>query len=86
MPVDFALDAYAGVFDDQVVGGTWRLYLDRLLGRNRRAARRMIKTRQWTEPGHSWFSGTDPGVDEFWLGPRTRSRRWSTRVSAESAV
>ncbi|HLS76982.1 MAG TPA: peptide deformylase [Nocardia sp.] len=31
------------------------LYLDRLIGRNRREARRMIKQRQWTRPGNSWL-------------------------------
>ncbi|MGK8504784.1 peptide deformylase [Nocardia asiatica] len=36
-----------------------RLYLERLLGRNKRAARRMIKDRQWTRPGNSWLPGTD---------------------------
>ncbi|WP_159840054.1 peptide deformylase [Nocardia sp. CY41] len=30
-----------------------RLYLERLLGRNKRAARRMIKDRHWTHPGNS---------------------------------
>jgi peptide deformylase len=35
-----------------------RLYLDRLIGRNRRAARKMIKTRDWTEPGHTWLPAT----------------------------
>ncbi|WP_280462711.1 peptide deformylase [Nocardia carnea] len=41
-----------------------RLYLDRLLGRNRREARRMIKQRRWTESGRSWLPGVDPGMDE----------------------
>lgn len=31
------------------------LYLDRLIGRNRRAARKMIKERGWTRPGNSWL-------------------------------
>jgi len=35
------------------------LYLDRLIGRNQRAARRMLKARGWSEPGRSWFPGTD---------------------------
>lgn len=32
-----------------------RLYLERLIGRNQRAARRMIKDRQWNHPGNSWL-------------------------------
>ncbi|MEU0542098.1 peptide deformylase [Nocardia sp. NPDC005978] len=36
-----------------------RLYLDRLIGRNRREARRMIKDRQWTRPGNSWLPSGD---------------------------
>ncbi|MGW5382418.1 peptide deformylase [Nocardia sp. NPDC003963] len=36
------------------------LYLDRLIGRNRRAARRMIKERGWTVPGNSWHPDVDP--------------------------
>lgn len=35
------------------------LYLDRLLGRHRRAARRMLKARGWTDAGHSWLPGQD---------------------------
>ncbi|WP_327151278.1 peptide deformylase [Nocardia sp. NBC_01329] len=31
------------------------LYLDRLIGRNRRAARKMIRDRCWTVPGNSWL-------------------------------
>ncbi len=34
-----------------------RLYLYRLIGRNHRAARRMIRDRGWTEPGNSWLPG-----------------------------
>lgn len=41
---------------DQLAG---RLYLERLLGRNKRAARRMIKDRHWTQPGNSWLPGRD---------------------------
>lgn len=36
------------------------LYLDRLIGRNRRAARKMIKQRGWIEPGGSWVPGAVP--------------------------
>lgn len=35
------------------------LYLDRLIGRHRRAARRMLKARGWTDAGHSWLPGRD---------------------------
>lgn len=35
------------------------LYLDRLVGRNHRAARKMIKRRQWTDPGNTWVPGAD---------------------------
>ncbi|MFE2960286.1 peptide deformylase [Nocardia tengchongensis] len=34
------------------------LYLDRLIGRNQRAARKMIKARRWNAPGHSWLPGS----------------------------
>ncbi|MEV6769178.1 peptide deformylase [Nocardia sp. NPDC051030] len=33
------------------------LYLDRLIGRNQRAAKKMIKAREWTIPGNSWMPG-----------------------------
>lgn len=42
---------------------TGHLYLDRLIGRNQRAARRMIKDNGWTVPGNSWLPGRD--VDPF---------------------
>lgn len=35
------------------------LYLDRLLGRHRRAAKKMIKEREWVGPGNSWLPGAD---------------------------
>ncbi len=34
-----------------------RLYLTRLIGRNHRAARRMIRDHDWSRPGHSWIPG-----------------------------
>ncbi|WP_280264012.1 peptide deformylase [Nocardia wallacei] len=34
-----------------------KLYLDRLIGRNRRAARKAVKQREWTRPGNSWMPG-----------------------------
>ncbi|GAA5062796.1 peptide deformylase [Nocardia callitridis] len=34
------------------------LYLERLIGRHRREARRMIKDRGWTVPGDQWTPGT----------------------------
>ena len=36
-----------------------RLYLDRLIGRHARAARKMVRAQGWTEPGHSWLPGRD---------------------------
>ncbi len=36
-----------------------RLFLKRLIGRNHRSARKMIKERGWTGPGNSWLPGTD---------------------------
>ena len=36
------------------------LYLDRLVGRNARAARKAVKANGWTVPGLTWM----PGVDE----------------------
>lgn len=36
------------------------LYLDRLIGRHARAAKKMVKARGWTGPGHRWIPGTDP--------------------------
>ncbi|WP_328394726.1 peptide deformylase [Nocardia sp. NBC_00416] len=37
------------------------LYLSRLLGRNRRDARKMLKERGWTRPGDSWLPGAGEG-------------------------
>lgn len=39
---------------------TGKLYLDRLVGRYERAARKMLKRHGWVVPGHSWLPGTDP--------------------------
>lgn len=36
------------------------LYLDRLVGRWARAAKRMVRDRGFTVPGRSWLPGTDP--------------------------
>ncbi|NMM92470.1 peptide deformylase [Rhodococcus sp. SRB_17] len=36
------------------------LYLDRLIGRHHRAARRMIKRRVWTTAGNVWIAGEEP--------------------------
>lgn len=36
------------------------LYLDRLIGRNARAAKKMVRDRGWGTPGHSWLPGRDP--------------------------
>jgi peptide deformylase len=36
------------------------LYLDRLVGRNRRAARRAVRDQGWGVPGLSWMPGVDP--------------------------
>ncbi|WP_281189198.1 hypothetical protein [Nocardia kruczakiae] len=36
------------------------MYLHRLIGRNHRAARRMIRDRGWNQPGNSWLpDGTE---------------------------
>ncbi len=35
------------------------LYLDRLIGRHQRAARKMVKANGWTVPGLSWTPGVD---------------------------
>ncbi len=35
------------------------LYIDRLIGRHHRAARKMVKTNGWTTPGMSWMPGVD---------------------------
>lgn len=35
-------------------------YLDRLIGRHARAAKRMVKSNQWGVPGLSWTPGEDP--------------------------
>ncbi|OZC45709.1 peptide deformylase [Rhodococcus sp. WWJCD1] len=35
------------------------LYLDRLIGRNQRAAKKMIKANGWSVPGNSWLPGSD---------------------------
>ena len=36
------------------------LYLDRLVGRNARSAKRAVKTHGWGVPGLSWTPGEDP--------------------------
>ena len=36
------------------------LYLDRLIGKNARAARKAVKAKGWGVPGLSWLPGTDP--------------------------
>ena len=36
------------------------VYLDRLVGRNRRAAKRAVREHGWGAPGHSWLPGVDP--------------------------
>jgi peptide deformylase len=36
------------------------LYLDRLVGRNKRAAKRAVRSHGWGVPGHSWLPGRDP--------------------------
>ncbi|BBY27834.1 peptide deformylase [Mycolicibacterium sediminis] len=36
------------------------LYLDRLIGRHARAARRSVKSHGWGVPGNSWMPGEDP--------------------------
>lgn len=36
------------------------LYLDRLVGRNARAAKKAVKQNGWGRPGLSWLPGTDP--------------------------
>lgn len=35
------------------------LYLDRLIGRNQRAAKRALRHRGWGEAGNSWLPGSD---------------------------
>jgi peptide deformylase len=39
------------------------LYLTRLLGRNARAAKRMVKHHEWTAPGRSWLPGSGDHPD-----------------------
>jgi len=36
------------------------MYLDRLVGRNARAARKMLKANGWGVPGQAWTPGEDP--------------------------
>lgn len=36
------------------------LYLDRLIGRHARAAKRAVKSHGWGVPGHTWMPGEDP--------------------------
>lgn len=49
----------ARCFQHEVDHLAGHLYLDRLIGRNRRAARKLIKQRGWTEPGRSWLPGSE---------------------------
>jgi peptide deformylase len=39
------------------------LYLDRLVGRHRRAGRRAVRDRGWGEPGHAWDPATQQAKD-----------------------
>jgi peptide deformylase len=36
------------------------LYLDRLVGRHARSAKRAVKSHSWGVPGLSWMPGEDP--------------------------
>ncbi|HEY0636347.1 MAG TPA: peptide deformylase [Pseudonocardiaceae bacterium] len=36
------------------------LYLDRLMGRNARAAKKMVRHNEWGVPGKTWMPGVDP--------------------------
>lgn len=36
------------------------LYIDTLIGRNARAAKKMVKKEGWTIPGNTWLPGEDP--------------------------
>ena len=36
------------------------LYLDRLIGRHARAAKRAVKSHGWGVPGLTWMPGEDP--------------------------
>ncbi|MEU3274639.1 peptide deformylase [Saccharomonospora sp. NPDC006951] len=36
------------------------IYLDRLVGRNARAAKKMVKANNWGVPGNTWLPGADP--------------------------
>ncbi|MBV7302031.1 peptide deformylase [Corynebacterium sp. TAE3-ERU2] len=36
------------------------VYTDMLIGRNKRAAKKMVKRNGWTEAGRTWLPGTDP--------------------------
>lgn len=36
------------------------LYIDTLIGRNKRAAKKTVKREGWTVPGNSWTPGVDP--------------------------
>lgn len=40
------------------------LYLDRLVGRNARDAKRMLKRNKWGKPGNTWDPATDPNPFE----------------------
>ena len=39
------------------------LYLDRLVGRHRRAGRRAVRDRGWGEPGHAWDPASQQAKD-----------------------
>ncbi|MFD4368942.1 peptide deformylase [Rhodococcus sp. NPDC058521] len=49
----------ARCFQHEVDHLAGHLYLDRLIGRNQRAARKMIKKRAFIEPGASWLPGAE---------------------------
>ena len=53
-------DFFARCLQHEVDHLDGHLYLDRLVGRNARAARKAVKANGWGVPGLSWLPGTDP--------------------------
>ncbi len=60
-PVDIeGTDLFARMLQHETGHLDGYLYLDRLVGRHARAAKRAVKSHGWGEPGLTWMPGEDP--------------------------
>ena len=62
------------------------LYLDRLVGRNQRAARKAVKRNGWGVPGLSWDPGVDADRSATRPCPRARANAGAGRRTVAATV